>query len=592
MNLAATEIYPLLSRAELRKIITYQGFYFEKARAVFQAFARLHTDDLPEVCEELLHRLQQDPAGAHQLLASCQPDSTAWRLLSLIAKLVVYLDASLAKKLKGNAYADNRNLGATHLQYHHWIKQLLRYKQYGHQLSAITSPVIRHALQFLDNPGQASGILSEKHRRLIARYVFRQPYDASAFDAQLKQQFEGLSIPLKVEENRMYLLSRLLYTPEWRRQWLDKERKSREEAEPTHAREILEHIHAYINGKGFFFSKQDIANYYLSLKTKPFVILAGISGTGKTQLARQFAAAIGARDRCLLLPVRPDWTDNSDLLGFHDLQGNFREKPLLTFMRRAASEPDKSFFFILDEMNLARVEHYFSDLLSLMETRRREGKQIVTDPIHEGMGIPPNLCFIGTVNMDETTHPFSRKVLDRANAIEMNEVQLDWIANMEEIEPLRHVSSAFLATPFLHARDLTPADRERLQASMVMLMQLNGILKQADLHFGYRVRDEIAFYLLNRYEIREAISENEALDFQIMQKILPRIHGSSRRIGTVIVDLIRLLARLPDLHAGMYLDEIEQRIAQSKNRFYPKAVAKLLFMYRRLEEDGFTSFWI
>ncbi|MEZ4773546.1 MAG: AAA family ATPase [Bacteroidia bacterium] len=375
-----------------------------------------------------------------------------------------------------------------------------------------------------------------------------------------------------------------------------------------YARAVLGHIHEYISGQGFFFTKQDIANFYLSLKTKPFVILAGISGTGKTQLVRQFAAAIGCKDNCTLIPVRPDWTDNADLLGYTDLSGKFRGKALFSAIIRAHQHPEEIFFVILDEMNLARVEHYLSDILSIMETRERVGERIVSDPIltvdmlgesltetNFPLGLPDNLYLIGTVNMDETTHPFSRKVLDRANSIEMNDVHLDWPVADEVVAPIEDVYNDFLLSPYVQPKDVSEAEKQRMNSTLQLLTDINQILKKADLQFGYRVRDEIAFYMLNRHEIRELISEQEAIDLQVMQKILPRIHGSSRRVGRVLFELIRKFSPSTiDLQPGLYASEIAEKLGDPRKKGYkfPRTLEKLLLMHRRFEEDGFTSFWM
>ena len=375
-----------------------------------------------------------------------------------------------------------------------------------------------------------------------------------------------------------------------------------------HSRAVLGQIHEYISGNGFFFTKQDVGNFYLSLKTKPFVILAGISGTGKTQLVRQFAAAIGCKSNCKLIPVRPDWTDNSDLIGYLDLQGNFRRQALLEQIVKAHQSPDEIFFVILDEMNLARVEYYLSDVLSIIETREKVEGKVTTDPLipESALGenpdselinlpIPDNLYIVGTVNMDETTHPFSRKVLDRANSIEMNEVYLDWPDTEEEMEPLTGVYNDFLRANFVQPKDVSKEDREKVRDAISLLVKINEILKEGDLQFGYRTRDEIVFYLLNRLDIRELVSESEAIDFQIMQKILPRIHGSSRRIGEVLIGLLDLFT--PDdiaIRSDMYASEIMEKIGNPKRQayLYPRSVSKLLLMFRRFEEDGFTSFWM
>ena len=127
---------------------------------------------------------------------------------------------------------------------------------------------------------------------------------------------------------------------------------------------IIDHVSSYIQSKGFFYEKKDLINFFLSLKTKPFVILSGISGTGKTKIVQWFAESLGATEengQFTLIPVRPDWSDSSDLLGYVNLQGEFQERPLIKVLENADANPNRPYFVVLDEMNLARVEYYFSD---------------------------------------------------------------------------------------------------------------------------------------------------------------------------------------------------------------------------------------
>lgn len=216
---------------------------------------------------------------------------------------------------------------------------------------------------------------------------------------------------------------------------------------------VLEEIKRYIASKGFSYEEGTIENFYLSLKSKPFVILAGISGTGKTRLVKLFAEAIGANvanGRFKLVSVRPDWSDSTDLFGHTDLNGRFVPGSLIDFIHAAANDSDKPYILCLDEMNLARVEYYLSDFLSIMETAdiNQEG-YIETDQLlpstyfgadliaaekYKNLRLTQNLYLIGTVNMDETTFPFSRKVLDRANTIELSYVNLlpDHLLTLEE----------------------------------------------------------------------------------------------------------------------------------------------------------------
>lgn len=364
--------------------------------------------------------------------------------------------------------------------------------------------------------------------------------------------------------------------------------------------EKIEHLHKYILSKGFNYSLKDIANFYLSLKTKPFVILAGISGTGKTQLARKFAEAINAE--CELIPVKPDWTDNSDLIGYVDIDNQFKEKVIIKTIKEAASDPQKIYIILLDEMNLARVEHYFSDFLSIIETREFEGnriitKNLITDVNYKGedelkeLVIPENVYIVGTVNMDETTHPFSRKVLDRANSIELNQVDLDWVnESLDKIEKLEDINNDFLKAKYLHFKDLPENEKEYSKKIIYTLKEIDEILKEADFQIGYRIRDELCFYMLYQREIKDIISYEEAFDFQIMQKILPRIQGSSSRVKKTIVKLIGYLSGKGDFDENYSVEEIEKLVKEvTKNR---RSINKLLFMLRRYEDDGFTSFWI
>ena len=364
--------------------------------------------------------------------------------------------------------------------------------------------------------------------------------------------------------------------------------------------EKIEHLCKYILSKGFSYSLKDIANFYLSLKTKPFVILAGISGTGKTQLARKFAEAINAE--CELIPVKPDWTDNSDLIGYVDIDNSFRKKAIIRTIKKAASNPQKIYIILLDEMNLARVEHYFSDFLSIIETREYEGnrivtKNLITDVNYKGedelkeLIIPENVYIVGTVNMDETTHPFSRKVLDRANSIELNKVNLDWVNESSgNIEKLEDIDNNFLKARYLHFQDLPENEKEYCKKIINTLKGIDDILKEADFQIGYRIRDELCFYMLYQREIEDIISYEEAFDFQIMQKILPRIQGSSSRVKKMIIRLIEYLSGKRDFDEKYSVEDIEKSTNEvTKNR---KSINKLLFMLRRYEDDGFTSFWI
>ena len=315
-------------------------------------------------------------------------------------------------------------------------------------------------------------------------------------------------------------------------------------------KQLINHIHSYIKSKGFFYTKEEVTNLFLSLKTKPFVILSGISGTGKTKIVQWFAESVGATEengQFVLIPIRPDWNDGSDLLGYTDIKGDFIKGPLTKAILQAEKNPNDPYFVLLDEMNLARVEHYFSDILSVMESRKWQDGKMVTSTLlrdeseNKEIKLPTNLYIIGTVNMDETTYPFSKKVLDRANTIEFNRVELSNLAFLEEQNDVESIAvgNSMFQSKYLHLKDLYLANPELVQKVTAELENINKSLQLTNAHIGYRVRDEICFYL-DYNEHSELMPYEMAFDHCILQKILPRISGSDTRVEQLLMGLYRL----------------------------------------------------
>ncbi|AST56490.1 atpase [Thermoanaerobacterium thermosaccharolyticum] len=369
-------------------------------------------------------------------------------------------------------------------------------------------------------------------------------------------------------------------------------------------KEEITNIKNYIRSRGFLYDDNLIENYYLSLKTKPFLILAGISGTGKSKLARLFAEAIGAiagNRRFKLVPVRPDWSDSTDLLGYKDLNGRFHPGVLTTFVKDAMENPQKPYFFVLDEMNLARVEYYFSDVLSIIESRNKVNKTIVSDSLlnrelldsasfsdYGDIYIPDNLYFIGTVNMDETTFPFSKKVLDRANVIELSDVDLGYaFEDVEEVLP-KTLNNDFLRSDFLTLKDCAVYD-DIVYKTISILKEINNVLGYY--RFGYRVRDEICFYTIYN-SIYGLMYFDDAMDYEILQKILPRINGSSISIKKMLIELFKICSGNLENRFEYESDVSEKMFEEISNAKYRKSCEKIAFMTRRYEEDGFTSYWL
>lgn len=355
---------------------------------------------------------------------------------------------------------------------------------------------------------------------------------------------------------------------------------------------IIDHVSSYIQSKGFFYERKDLINFFLSLKTKPFVILSGISGTGKTKIVQWFAESLGATEengQFTLIPVRPDWSDSSDLLGYVNLQGDFQERPLIRVLEAAGANPNRPYFVVLDEMNLARVEYYFSDFLSVIESRKWKDGKIVTSPVlpesitNKHITIPSNVYIIGTVNMDETTHPLSKKVLDRANTIEFNTVNLDYFNFLMDVEEkeVEIASNRSLETEYLHLKECFKENEDLVRKISTILIEINKTLESVGAQVGYRIRDEICFYMAYS-EQGKLLSFDEALDYQIYQKILPRLAGSDGRTEEVLKQLYVLCAN----------EEYDSGNNDASYAKYPRSANKLSHMLRRFEYDGFTSFWI
>ncbi|MDA1839641.1 DUF3578 domain-containing protein [Bacillus cereus group sp. BY17LC] len=355
---------------------------------------------------------------------------------------------------------------------------------------------------------------------------------------------------------------------------------------------IIDHVSSYIQSKGFFYEKKDLINFFLSLKTKPFVILSGISGTGKTKIVQWFAESLGATEengQFTLIPVRPDWSDSSDLLGYVNLQGEFQERPLIKVLENADANQNRPYFVVLDEMNLARVEYYFSDFLSVIESRKWKDGKIVTSPVlpesitNKHITIPTNVYIIGTVNMDETTHPLSKKVLDRANTIEFNTVNLDYFNFLIDVEEKEAeiASNRSLETEYLHLKECFKENEDLVRNISNVLIKINKILESVGAQVGYRIRDEICFYMAYN-EQGKLLSFDDALDYQIYQKILPRLAGSDGRTEEVLKQLYVLCAN----------EEYDSGNSDASYAKYPRSANKLSHMLRRFEYDGFTSFWI
>jgi hypothetical protein len=280
------------------------------------------------------------------------------------------------------------------------------------------------------------------------------------------------------------------------------------------------------------------------LQHKHFVILSGLSGTGKTQLALKYARAVhglkaGEVDPFLVLcPVRPEWTDPTGLTGYYDVLSNrYVVPPFLEAVLLATAHRDSPVFVVLDEMNLARVEYYFSDVLSVIETEEPLQLHSSGVPLEGTTGssipavlpFPRNLYITGTVNIDETTNTLSDKVLDRAIVIDMSAVDL----------------GGFLADLELR----TPALKDGRAACEAYLLAAEQIMSAHGIGFGYRVAEEVVRY---HAFAAEHLKENAAAitDDLMVQKVLVKLRGTERQ-RPLLTGLLKALGSLPRSQASL-----------------------------------------
>ena len=354
----------------------------------------------------------------------------------------------------------------------------------------------------------------------------------------------------------------------------------------------------------------NLIQFINAIKTRPFVLLAGISGTGKSRIVRQLAKACvdywGSEKpmNYEMIQVKPNWHDSSELLGYVSrIDGEkFVAGDFLKFIVKAWENPDTPFFLCLDEMNLAPVEQYFAEYLSVIESRRlNEYGEIVTDPIlkessddwyvdflnsiyvdevrqkfitYKGIPIPQNLVVMGTVNMDETTFSFSRKVLDRAMTIEMNEVDLNGGLTEDDLKKEQFtIAAADILPKAVEGKDVYEANKALCDKVIEYLGDVNNVLEGTPFKIAYRTRNEFLIYAVNRGEANYA----KAMDEMTSMKILSRIEGDEAKM--LNIDGRNILVELDKLLTAIGLT-IETSLSRKK----------IQEMQKRLG-TGYTSYW-
>lgn len=364
--------------------------------------------------------------------------------------------------------------------------------------------------------------------------------------------------------------------------------------------------------QNLLFSSYLTKRYIASLATKSFVIFTGLSGSGKTKLAQTFAKWICEDEtQYKIIPVGADWTNREPLLGYpNSLNPNSYVLPdngALDLMLAAVENAEgkelkdcKPYFLILDEMNLSHVERYFADFLSGMESKEaislytgNERKDENGRLIPKEIKLPPNLFMVGTVNIDETTYMFSPKVLDRANTIEFRVDKNDLLAFFDA--PSEEPTSAIDGTGAAFSKEFMEFVASETDGKTNHQEKLLGFFKALQpigAEFGYRTANEMN-RLMAQLELLGLEKNEHALDVAVMQKLLPKLHGSRTKLNKVLPILASFcFEACSSEQAKTLLDEVkrEGKLQSDFKPILPLSFAKIARMCTATQENGFASY--
>lgn len=444
-------------------------------------------------------------------------------------------------------------------------------------------------------------------------------------------------------------------------------------------------IYFYIDNLNELFGKSDSFETYsfdssisdadkeliTALRTKPFLLLAGISGTGKSQKVQELAfmscpeelrdSSSTTPGNYKLVEVKPNWHDSTELLGYYSaLSGKYELTDFIRFTYKAIKNKEYPFFLCLDEMNLAPVEQYFAEFLSVLETRKKVDGEIRTEPLlgkekfsncqlttqnlinkpgyvteedeyqevdlyseedkeiicflkENGLHLPENLFVIGTVNMDDTTHQFSRKVIDRAFTIEMNGGRMAemFLPKSKKLLQYRedYVKLNSFKSEFVRAYEVLEDSRFAKYSGKISSMvpellgdpngkvneaSINGILNSTPFRVSYRVQNELVLYLSVLIENADFPEEIDSLIIEatlaiLLEKILPRVQGEQKQLETK-GGQSNILKDLRSFIEEKFTPEVSEGESLSDDTLYSKVLNKLDEMDDKLS-SYYTNFF-
>lgn len=360
------------------------------------------------------------------------------------------------------------------------------------------------------------------------------------------------------------------------------------------------------------YSNQLVTRYISSLVTKPFVLLSGLSGSGKTKLAQAYAQWLCEdKTQYCIVPVGADWTNREPLLGYVNALDNkeyiLPENGALQLLIRANKNQEKPYFLILDEMNLSHVERYFADFLSVMESKDKfklhssESNLNITNgdkfeksiEVPSTLSWPKNLFVVGTVNIDETTYMFSPKVLDRANVIEfrINETEMgSYLSEATDVTDLNGEGKSMGESFVTIATEKAKANSDTLKTT---LNNFFSTLQEVGAEFGYRTASEIQtlFGQIDVVNPDFSEKENEKIDIAIMQKLLPKLHGSRSKLTPILKTLATLCYQNNEDFTLEQKDKVFETVKEDTRTVQnPISLEKITRMYHNVISNGFTSY--
>ena len=310
--------------------------------------------------------------------------------------------------------------------------------------------------------------------------------------------------------------------------------------------EFLHRFFALAKAKALLYDEKDLLNFHIAAKTARLIILAGMSGTGKSALIRLYAEALGlSAEQLAMVAVRPSWMDDSDVLGYLDMK-NMTYRPADTgiteLLIAAEKHPEKLYIVCFDEMNLARAEHYFAQFISALENDKETvirlynpalASRIYNSPVYPPeIHVGSNVIFTGTINVDESTYHFSDKILDRANVITLQPGRFRDLAGLvpKETASQEEISAAVYAGFRREGASIALSAEE-----LGFFDALNELLTEngGASAIGFRVVRQIGSYLENIPDGSD-LSRAEAFDNQIVQRVLTKLRGSAEQLKSLI----------------------------------------------------------